>query len=88
MLFLRKHCGSRNPVLFWIPGRVSLARNDDSTFPELSNAGSPPAEPGVYLKGINYGLISTTANFIVIPDCLNRESSDFLYILDSGSSPE
>jgi hypothetical protein len=25
-----RHSGeSRNPVLFWIPGRVALARNDD-----------------------------------------------------------
>jgi len=39
--------------LDWIPGRVSLARNDDSTFPELLNSGSPPAEPGVYLNA-NY----------------------------------
>jgi hypothetical protein len=38
---------------FWIPGRVSLARNDDSTFPQLSNSGSPPAEPGVYLMLIS-----------------------------------
>ncbi len=33
----------------WIPGRVSLARNDDSTFPELSNSGSLQAEREVYL---------------------------------------
>jgi drug/metabolite transporter (DMT)-like permease len=49
--FLRKQESS----FFWIPGRVSLARNDDPTFPELSNSGSPPAEPGVYL-GANYAL--------------------------------
>jgi hypothetical protein len=28
----------------WIPGRVSLARNDDSTFPELSDSGFREAE--------------------------------------------
>jgi hypothetical protein len=33
----------------WIPGRVSLARNDDSTFPKMLNTASPPAKPGVYL---------------------------------------
>jgi len=47
--FLRKQESS----FFWIPGRVSLARNDNSMFPELSNSGSPPAEPGVYLNA-NY----------------------------------
>jgi hypothetical protein len=34
----------------WIPGLVPLARNDDSTSPELSNSGNPPAEPGVHLN--------------------------------------
>jgi len=36
----------------WIPGRVSLARNDDPT-PENVNPvldTGPPAEPGVYLR--------------------------------------
>ncbi len=33
-------------------------------------------------------VLNTTANFIVIPEGLNRESSDFQCILDSGSSPE
>jgi hypothetical protein len=27
-------------------------------FPELSNSGSPPAEPGVYLKEIRYRFVS------------------------------
>ena len=41
---------------FWIPGRVSLARNDNPTFPKMSNARSPPAEPGVYLTAVTgYG---------------------------------
>ena len=42
---------------FWIPGRVSLARNDDPTpgtvNPVLDTG--PPAEPGVYLNA-NYFL--------------------------------
>ena len=46
--FLRKQESS----FFWIPGRVSLARNDNPTFPKMSNARSPPAEPGVYLTAI------------------------------------
>jgi hypothetical protein len=36
----------------WIPGCVPLARDDDFLeimFLELSNCGSPPSEPGVYL---------------------------------------
>ena len=44
----------------WIPGRVSLARDEDSMFPELSNSGSPPAEPGVYLNA-NYRVRSSNA---------------------------
>src|SRR4030043_701178 len=47
--FLRKQESS----FLWIPGHVSFAQNDDSMFPELSNSGSPPAEPGVYLNA-NY----------------------------------
>ena len=46
--FLRKQESSA----FWIPGCVSLARNN-STIPELSDFWSPPAEPGVYLNA-NY----------------------------------
>jgi len=45
--FLRKQESS----VFWIPGRVALARNDDPT-PENVNPvldTGPPAEPGVYL---------------------------------------
>ncbi len=38
-----------------------------------------------YISGVQN---NTTANFIVIPEGLNRESSDFQCILDSGSSPE
>ena len=40
-----RHSGeSRNPVLFWIPGRVSLARNDDPT-PENVKLGEVPERP-------------------------------------------
>jgi hypothetical protein len=35
-----------NPMSFLIPGRVSLARNDDPT-PENVNLCKSPAEPGV-----------------------------------------
>ena len=47
--FLRKQESS----FFGIPGRVSLARNDNPTFPKLSNPGSPLAKPGGLPKG-NY----------------------------------
>jgi len=57
--FLRKQESS----FFWIPGRVSLARNDNPTFPKMSNARSPPAEPGVYLTAIMEELAS---------DCINK----------------
>jgi len=43
--FLRKQESSG----FWIPGRVSLARNDDPT-PENVKLCESPAEPGVYLR--------------------------------------
>ena len=49
--FRRKH-GSKVAAFgrdeFCIPSRVWLARNTDFVFPELSNSGSRPAEPGVY----------------------------------------
>ena len=57
--FLRKQESS----FLWIPGHVSFARNDDSMFPELSNSGSPPAEPGVYLNA-NYVSWHLIASFI------------------------
>ena len=79
--FLRKQESS----FFWIPGRVSLARNDDSTFPGLSNSGSPPAKPGVYLSAI----MGVTANYkeIIVKDLeelpleLIQEVVDFIEFL-------
>ena len=50
--FLRKQESS----FFWIPGRVSLARNDNPTFPRVSNSGSPTTKPRVYLRAIALGL--------------------------------
>ena len=44
--FYSRHSGgSRNPVLFWIPGRVSLARNDDPT-PENVKLSESPGRAG------------------------------------------
>ena len=43
-----RHSGeSRNPVLFWIPGRVSLARNDNPTPENVKLCESPGRAGGL-----------------------------------------
>jgi len=61
--YYSRHSGkSRNPVLFWIPGRVSLAWNDDP-IPENVKLCESPAEPGVYLDA-NYSFLPVLAAFV------------------------
>jgi len=48
--YYSRHSGkSRNPVLFWIPGRVSLAWNDDP-IPENVKLCESPGRAGGLLR--------------------------------------